>query len=178
VRGEKVDWNNHAPSKKHFDEIMRVSKNRIIWGANYFNCFEENGGAIVWVKNQPMPDFSKAEIASCSFHKRTEIFTKTWTNFVNTKQSNHPCERPVSLYLWCISRYTNRGQIIFDPFLGSGTTAIAAAQLGRNFIGIEINPEYCRIAEDRLRIETILQPNKILKICDNVELKKGLFKNR
>jgi DNA modification methylase len=151
VRGEKVTWNESPPDAALFEIMHAKSKHRIIWGANYFNCFEPDGGAIVWVKNQPMPDFSKADIASCSFHKRVEIYTQTWTNFVNTKETNHPCERPVSLYAWCLKKYASAGNLILDPFMGSGTTLVAAKQLGLKSIGIELEEKYCAIAAERLR---------------------------
>ena len=80
-RGESVDWNNEIPSLEYFAELRRVSKNRIVFGANYYNCFEGKHGSIVWIKNQPMPNFSKAVIASCTFHKKIEVYTQTWTNF-------------------------------------------------------------------------------------------------
>lgn len=150
VRGEKVLWNDEPPAPEVFALLRQVSKHRIIWGANYFNCFEEDGGAIVWVKNQPMPNFSKADIASCSFHKRVELYTQTWTNFVNTKETDHPCERPVSLYAWCLSKYAKQNHIVLDPFLGSGAVARAAKSLGMKAIGIEISEEYCEIAVKRL----------------------------
>ena len=149
VRGESVTWNDAIPTKDVFDMIKLVSKHRIIWGANYFNCFEPNGGTIVWKKNQPMPNFSKCEIASSSYLKKVELVEITWTNFVNTKQSCHPCERPVALYVWCIN-YIPNSNTILDPFMGSGTTLVAAQQLGRRAIGIEIERAYCDIAVNRL----------------------------
>ena len=78
---KKVTWNNQTPTLEYFTELQRVSKHQIIFGANYFNCFSGKSGAIVWVKNQPMPNFSKAVIASCTFHKKIELYTQTWTNF-------------------------------------------------------------------------------------------------
>jgi len=150
VRGKKVDWNNSIPDKEIFKLIKKISKYRIIWGANYFNCFES--GAIIWIKNQPMPNFSKAEIASVSFFNKVEIVEITWTNFVNSKQTQHPCERPVSLYCWCIE-YAPYSELILDPFLGSGTTAIASERLNRRWIGIEISEEYCEIAAKRIEAE-------------------------
>ncbi len=154
VRGEEVTWNEQPPSKDTLDLIKRMSKKQIIWGANYFNCFDLKGGAIVWVKNQPMPDFSKADIASCSFYSKVEIVIKTWTNFVNDKVSKHPCERPISLYEWCIN-YAGSPETILDPFMGSGTTLVAAKNLGRRSIGIEKEQKYCDIAIKRLKQETI-----------------------
>ena len=157
VRGDAVTWNDQTPSKKVFDLIKSISTHRIIWGANYFNCFEENGGCIIWVKNQPMPNFSKGEVASCSHLKKIEIINLTWTNFVNSKESNHPCERPVGLYEWCI-KYLPNPETILDPFMGSGTTGVACVKLGRKFIGIELEEKYFDIACKRIE-EAYSQPD-------------------
>ena len=149
IRGQSVDWNNEPPAPYLFEKIRKMSSHRIIWGANFFNCFEPNGGALIWVKNQPMPNFSKAEIASCTHLQKTEIINLTWTNFVNDKVTNHPCERPVALYQWCIN-YLPFSPTILDPFMGSGTTGVAAIQLGRKFIGIEREAKYFDIAVKRI----------------------------
>lgn len=149
VRGEAVQWNDETPSAGLFCQLREMSGHRIIWGANFFNCFEPNGGALVWVKNQPMPNFSKAEVASCSHLKKTELINLTWTNFVNDKVTPHPCERPVGLYRWCID-YLPYCDTILDPFMGSGTTGVAAVQMGRKFIGIEREPKYFDIAAKRI----------------------------
>jgi len=148
-RGERVSWNESAPSAEFFANLRAISRHRIIWGANFFNCFEEAGGAIVWVKNQPMPDFSKAEIASSSWKQKTELVRITWTNFVNTKESAHPCERPIELYTWCIE-YLPNVVAVCDPFMGSGSCGVASLKLGRKFIGIEIKPKYFDIACKRI----------------------------
>ena len=149
VRGEEVLWNESTPVQEFFEEIKRISKHRVIWGANYFNCFEGAGG-LVWIKNQPMPNMSKAEMASVSWGNKVELINLTWTNYVNTKESSHPCERPVLLYKWCIEQVPQQPQTILDPFMGSGTTGVAAIQLGRRFIGIEREPKYFDIACQRI----------------------------
>lgn len=150
VRGELVTWNESAPSADVFDEIRRIGRHQIIWGANYFNCFDADGGAIVWVKNQPMPNFSKAEFAICSFWKKTELIELTWTNFVNSKESEHPCERPVLLYQKCLEFAPKTTSTVADPFMGSGTTGVACANLGKTFYGIEREPKYFDIACQRI----------------------------
>ena len=149
VRGEAVTWNELGPSADFFQILKEKSTHRIIWGANYFNCFEGAGG-LVWVKNQPMPNMSKAEMASTSWGNKVELISLTWTNYVNTKESTHPCERPVGLYKWCIEQVPKQPQTILDPFMGSGTTGVAAIQLGRKFIGIEREPKYFDIACQRI----------------------------
>ena len=149
IRGEAVTWNDSGPSSEFFQLLREKSMNRVIWGANYFNCFEGAGG-LVWVKNQPMPNMSKAEMASVSWGNKVELINLTWTNYVNTKESNHPCERPVGLYKWCIDLVPNHPETILDPFMGSGTTGVAAVQMGRKFIGIEREPKYFDIACKRI----------------------------
>jgi len=152
-RGEAVTWNDSIPPQEVFNEIRRVSKNRIIWGANFFNCFEKDGGAIVWNKFQPLPNFSKAEIASCTFHKKTEMIDLPWAGWNTNKVTNHPCERPVDLYVWCLNKYTNQGDYVLDCYSGSGSVSVACERMGRNCIGIEISPEYCAIARKRVQEE-------------------------
>jgi len=150
-KGEKVEWNDSPPDKEIFKLIKEKSNHRIIWGANFFNCFEKNGGAIVWDKQQFMPNFSKADIASCSHLQKTEMIRIKWPNstFQHKPETDHPCERPVALYEWCI-KYLPNPNTILDPFMGSGTTGVAALNLGRKFIGIEKEPEYFEIACKRI----------------------------
>ena len=151
IRGKKVEWNETIPLEKYFKELKRVSKNRIIFGANYFNCFEQKGGAIIWVKNQPMPNFSKCVIASCSFHKKIELYKQTWTNFVAANRTGiHPCEMPVKLYEWLLMNYAKEGDKILDTHLGSGSIAIACHNLEYDLTGYEIDKEYFEAATKRI----------------------------
>ncbi len=147
-RGEKVLWNEKCPDDDLLISLAGMTDHQIVWGANYMNCFSGDMGAIVWIKNQPMPNFSKADIASCSFYKKVEIVTITWTNFVNSKETSHPCERPVALYLWCME-YAPNPQSILDPFMGSGSSLVAAKQLGKKAVGIEMEEKFCEAAAKR-----------------------------
>lgn len=152
VRGAAVEWNDEVPSPEVFDELRRISKHRIIWGANFFNCFEPNGGAIFWDKCQPMPNFSKGDIASCTHYKKTELVRIPWTNFIVTHKGEtpHPCERPVELYRWCIEYLPQPITTVCDPYMGSGSCGVAAVQIGKRFIGIEREPKYFDIACKRI----------------------------
>lgn len=149
--GKSVEWNESAPPPEFFALIQSMSKHRIIWGANFFNCFEDRGGAIIWDKAQPMPNFSKADIASCTHFQKTEIVRIPWTNFTVTHEAetDHPCERPVRLYEWCID-YLPAIATVLDPYLGSGSCGVAAIRRGKSFIGIEREPKYFEIACKRI----------------------------
>jgi site-specific DNA-methyltransferase (adenine-specific) len=151
LSGKTVDWNESPPSVEFFALIKQKSKHRIIWGANFFNCFEEKGGAIIWDKAQPMPNFSKCDIASCTHFQKTEIVRIPWTNFdvARFAETSHPCERPVALYRWCID-YLPSIQTVMDPFLGSGSCAVAAMQTGKAFVGIERDEKYFDAACKRI----------------------------
>ena len=156
-RGKAVEWNECGPPPEVFEMLRAISKHRIIWGANFFNCFEARGGAIIWDKAQSMPNFSKADIASCTHFQKTEIVRIPWTNFTVTHraETDHPCERPIELYEWCIRYLPGRIASVLDPYLGSGSCGVAAFRSGCEFIGIEREPRYfdiaCRRIEDAQR---------------------------
>lgn len=156
-KGVPVTWNESPPDESVFQKLREMSRHRIIWGANFFNCFEEQGGAIIWDKAQEMPNFSKAEVASCTHFKKTEIIRIPWRNFevARLAETDHPCERPVALYLWCLTYIPGNHKTVLDPYLGSGTTLRACKDLGRRGIGIEIEEKYCEIAANRLRQEVL-----------------------
>ena len=159
---EKIIWDKHSPPEEYFYQMRRVGKEQIIWGANYFNCFSDKGGAIVWDKLQPLPDSSQCELASYSRLRKVFKYTQRWTNFVNTKITKHPTEKPVELMRWCLEKFTKESDVILDPFMGSGTIGVACKELGRNFIGIEIEPEYVEIARKRIA-SVAYQPELDLK---------------
>ena len=154
---EKCDWDNAIPNKQYFDELMRVSKNQIIWGGNYFDL-PPSQGFIIWDKKQPQ-DFSSAmcEMAWMSFQKPAKIFRK----HVVTAEPNkiHPTPKPVDLYKWLLTHYTNENDLILDTHLGSGSIAIACWELKRKLVGFEINKGYydkaCKRLEDKTRILTL-----------------------
>jgi site-specific DNA-methyltransferase (adenine-specific) len=149
--GQEVDWNKATPPPELFAMLRSMSKQRIIWGANFFNCFEDRGGAIIWDKCQKMPNFSKADIASCTHYQKTEIVRIPWTNFTVSHQAetDHPCERPVALYTWCIN-YLPPCAAYLDPYMGSGATGVAAVNAGKQYIGIERHEHYFNQSLERI----------------------------
>jgi DNA modification methylase len=150
--GVAVDWNEAPPPPELFTLLREKSTHRIIWGANFFNCFEDRGGAIVWDKAQSMPNFSKADIASCTHFQKTEVVRIPWTNFTVTHvaETDHPCERPVALYAWCIAYLPKGIRSVMDPYLGSGSCGVAAVRAGLVFSGIERDPRHFAAACRRI----------------------------
>lgn len=150
-KGKQVEWNEAPPAPAFFAALQAKTRHRIIWGANFFNCFEDRGGAIIWDKCQGMPNFSKADIASCTHYQKTEIVRIPWTNFTVTHkaETDHPCERPVALYEWCV-QYLPGVASVLDPYMGSGSTGVACARLGKTYHGIEREPQYFDAACERI----------------------------
>ncbi len=139
------------PSHNYFKELNRVSKEQIIWGANYFNCFSEKGGAIIWNKGVKIEsNMSMCEIASYSKFKKVTYVDIKWQNLNRCETTIHPCQKPVKLYEWLLMNFAKKGDKILDTHLGSGSIAIAAHKLNYDLVGCEINKEYYQSAVERL----------------------------
>jgi site-specific DNA-methyltransferase (adenine-specific) len=150
-RGKKVNWNDKIPNTEYFTELERVSKEQIIWGANYYNCFNNKGGAIIWNKGvKRETNFSVCEIASYSRLKRVDYIEIKWQNLNRDEKTIHPCQKPVKLYEWLLMNYAKEGDKILDTHLGSGSIAIACHNLGYKFTGYEIDKYYYECAIKRI----------------------------
>lgn len=139
-----------APDQNYFDEMFRVSKEQIIWGGNYFNlpptrCFN------IWKKLTISENFSMAmaEYAWVSCNKNAKL----WEFAPQDSKRFHPTQKPVKLIEKQLLEYSKEGDLILDPFSGSGTTAIACHRLKRRFICIEKDPEYWAKSVERLKAE-------------------------
>ena len=133
-------------------EIIRVGKNQVVFGGNYFSEYlPPSRGWLVWDKvvRAKWPD---GELAWTSFDKGLKIFQYSRADaYINSiKEKQHPTQKPIALMKWILENYTEEGDTIFDPFMGSGTTGVACVQTERNFIGCEIDPDYFKIAERRI----------------------------
>jgi len=149
---KKANWDKKRMGLIYFSEMFRVSKNQIIFGANYYcDYLKPSMGWIFWDKMFENQDFSDGELIFTSFKralKKIRISSKDGTR--GGKDRVHPTQKPLRLITWILENYSTKGDLIFDPFLGSGTTALVCKNLKHNFIGIEISPDYCKIAEERL----------------------------
>lgn len=140
-------WDDKIPDAEYFTEMVRVSKNQIIWGGNYFGL-PPTKGFLVWDKLQP-ETFSSAmcEQAWMSFQEPAKIFRYDVLDGVTRV---HPTQKPLDLMRWCIENYSNPGDIILDPFAGSGTTLVAALLLQHPYLGVEMDDEIYKLAIKQL----------------------------
>lgn len=154
------EWDSKIPSMEVFEEMRRVSKNQIIFGGNYFVEYLKNSPCwIVWDKDNGENDFSDCELAWTSFSSAVRRLKWRWQGMLQQEpkwkeKKFHPTQKPVPLFRWILEKYSQEGMTVLDPFMGSGTTAVACKQLGRDFIGFEMEPKYVRIANKRLQQET------------------------
>jgi site-specific DNA-methyltransferase (adenine-specific) len=151
-RGKPVTWNDNTPTQEYFKELQRVSIEQIIWGANYYNCFNTKGGAIIWNKGvKRETNFSVCEIASYSRLKRVDYVKIKWQNINRAEITIHPCQKPIALYEWLLMNYAKEGDKILDTHLGSGSIAIACHNLGYDLEGYELDKEYYDNALKRIK---------------------------
>ena len=155
-----------VPGQKYVDELLRVSKNQIIWGINYFNVAMP-GGRIVWVKGNQGSPFSMADIAYQSFYLRIDLFKYTWSGFwqeagKEKEQRIHPTQKPIALYKWLLHNYAKPGDRILDTHGGSRSLAIACHQMGFDHVSCELDKDYHEASVKRFKEQTaqmqIFQP--------------------
>ena len=148
-----------APDKEYFDELFRVSKNQIIWGANHFisKIPYDSSCWIVWDKDNT-GDFADCELAWTSFRSAVRIFRFRWNGMLQGDMKNkeyriHPNQKPVALYEWLLSKYAKQGDKILDTHVGSASSLVAFHRNGYQYIGFEKDPYYYDLASKRLDLE-------------------------
>lgn len=155
-------WDLRTPSKEYFNELFRVSQRQVIWGMNRFlehlpNC----SMTIIWDKENGENYVSDYELAWCNLgYNRSRIFRMFWiSNMIpqNEKPRIHSCQKPIKLYRWILKNYGREGNRILDTHLGSGSSAIAAEQMGFDFVGCEIDKDYYDAACKRFKEQTMQQ---------------------
>ena len=146
-----IKWDNKPINKMYFDEMFKISQNQIIWGANYYCSFLPNGwGWIYWDKQMGNNSFSSGEFAFQSRFIKGSCFSFPSMRVKGTR--THPTQKPIELMVFCLEFFPSANTTL-DPFIGSGTTAIACERLNRRWIGIEIEERYCQIAAKRIERE-------------------------
>ena len=151
---EDKQWDIEIPSETYFNELFRVSKDQIIWGANYFTQYLPSSmGWIFWDKGQDL-SMSDGELAFSSFQRALRRKTINRGQLMVEGGTIHPTQKPIKLYNWLLQNYAEKGQCILDTHLGSGSSAIAAHYFDVDFVGCEIDPDYFKAAEERFEKET------------------------
>lgn len=147
------NWDSETPNQLVFDAVLSAGKTSIIWGGNYFtDKLPVNGAWLVWDKQNMMPTFSDCELAWTNIKRNNVkriVFMQNGCMGSKEKERFHPTQKAVQVMKWCIQQAKN-SELILDPFMGSGTTGVAAVQLGRKFIGIEREPKYFDTACKRI----------------------------
>lgn len=163
------DWDKKSPNKEYFNELKRVSKNQIIWGANHFIekiPLANSSSWVVWDKINGDTDFADCELAHTSFKTAVRLIRFMWSGF-NQSQSIanpelrhgdhskkekriHPTQKPVALYKWILDKYAKQGDKILDTHLGSGSIAIACHDYGFDLTACELDKEYFDKAMQRI----------------------------
>jgi DNA modification methylase len=136
---------------EHVSAMFAASKYQIIWGGNYFSdLLPRTKQMFVWNKGIRGMHFNDCEIAWCSqFKEACRVFDYSPASM---EKKEHQTQKPVALMRWCLEWLPHgKANLICDPFMGSGTTGVAAVKLGRKFIGIEIEPKYFDIARKRIQ---------------------------
>jgi site-specific DNA-methyltransferase (adenine-specific) len=144
------NWDKSPAQKEYFDELFRVSKNQIIWGANHFieNLPYQNSSCwIVWNKENGDSDFADCELAWTSFKTAVRMFTFRWNGMLQGDMKNketriHPTQKPVALYKWLLDKYAKPNDKILDTHGGSMSIAIACHDYGFDLDLCELDKEY------------------------------------
>jgi len=155
----KKNWDSSAPQKEYFNELIRVSKNQIVFGANHFisKIPFDSSCWIVWDKDNGETDFADCELAWTSFKTSVRKLKWKWSGMLQQNMKDkeiriHPTQKPVKLYEWILDKYAKEGDKILDTHLGSGSIAIACHNRGFDLTGFEIDSEYYNNAVERLRV--------------------------
>jgi len=145
-----------SPNIEYFNELIRISKNQIIFGSNHFisKIPYDSSCWIVWDKNNAGNDFADCELAYTSFKTAVRKFKFTWNGMLQQNMKNkeiriHPTQKPVALYDWIFKNYAKPTDKILDTHLGSGSSRIAAYKSGLSFVGIELDKDYFKAQEKR-----------------------------
>jgi DNA modification methylase len=142
-------WDKERPSRAHFEAMLQVSKDQIIWGGNYFTDYlPPTMQWLVWDKGQREFSLADCEFAWSSQQKAARIFNYSRGSALQ-EGKQHPTQKPVPVMSWCLS-FVPKSKSVMDPFMGSGSTGVASNLAAKDFVGIEIAPTFFDIACERI----------------------------
>ena len=150
------DWDKGIPTAEYFEQLFRVSKNQIIFGANYMvEYLKPSMGWIFWDKDNGDNGFSDGELAFTSFEKGLRKVKITWNgmlqyNMKNKENRIHPTQKPIPLYKWILQKYAKEGDKILDTHFGSLSIGIACHDLHFELTASELDKEYYELGKNRL----------------------------
>lgn len=145
------NWDDKPCSSEAILLIREISKHQIIFGGNYFNL-PPTSCWLVWDKQNGSNDFADCELAWTNLKKAVRKIEWLWNGMLRKGGDirYHPTQKPIGVMKWCLSHVPD-AETILDPMMGSGTTGVACAKLGRKFIGIELDETYFNIACERIQ---------------------------
>ena len=154
---EFKNWDNQTPKKEYWEQLFRVSKNQIIWGANYFTEYlPPSMGWIFWDKGQRICN-SDGELAFSSFQRALRVYEVNRVHITQNGDTEHPTQKPVKLYRWLLKNYAKEGDKILDTHGGSMSSAIACHQMGFDLTLCELDKDYYEAGVKRFREQTMQQ---------------------
>ena len=148
-------WDDTPPDADTIDMVRNWGVNAIVWGGNHFQlpparCW------LVWDKDNGTNKYADCELAWTNLDKAVRMTRYKWHGMFqehagrNKETRYHPTQKPVAVMMWCIEQAPRDIKMVLDPFMGSGTTLVAAKRMGLECVGIEIEERYCEIAANRL----------------------------
>lgn len=151
--GKMNSWNHKAPGEDYFKELFRISRGQIIWGANNYIHLPPTEYFCIWNKKQSVRNFASAEYAwvSPSLRQPALVFEYGIHKHNQSIDRIHPTQKPVTLYKWLLKNYAKPGDKILDTHLGSGSSRIAAYDMGFDFYGYELDSDYFSAQEERFQ---------------------------
>ena len=155
-----AEWDLSAPSFDFFEQIFRVSKNQVIFGGNYFDL-PKTESWVVWYKHPFLPAQAQCEMIWTSFKFKPRVFHYRYAGNCEgypgnlkvdyKKKADHPAQKPLEVMRHLVSSFSKEGQSVFDPFMGTGSTGLAALELRREFIGVEQSENYYNKALQKIK---------------------------
>ena len=147
-------WNSEKPTQEYWNELFRISREQIIWGANNFTL-PESEYFCVWDKMQTVDNFASAELAWVSMNewkKPAKVFRYQIHKCRSVDGDKiHPTQKPIALYKWLLKNYAKPNDKIFDSHVGSGSSRIACYDMGFDFMGCELDADYWKAQDERFK---------------------------